>query len=485
MDQARDMLDIREIVVGLHPRLIGPTTSINGVFLGPFWYYFNVPPFILGSGHPAFLVYWMIFWYLLAGFLLFHLNKKANLTFALISSTIFLMTPALFFSSRFSWSANPMPVMTVFFFLALIKSLNKPALKKSLLSGLIAGLSMQIEAAFGVLFFPFLVICYLIYRVKFKYLLHGALAFFLTLFPQILFELRHNFIMTHTFLKELGGESAILGERLSLGEIFLNHVRSFTAITGGLSDFNNFLTQSILLISLGFLLFRVYKKSTDKVIKDYFLVSGIFLIWAFVFYMFYPFPLKGWYLLGLFAPYIFLISAFLTDLAGFKKIWLNLAIIILLLFSFAYTISNQIKYIPKPTDRSTDQSTLRNEMEVIDWVYQKSNAQAFKSYNYIPSVYDFPYQYMYWWHGTKTYGYQPDTLTYLGNVPEYIPNNERFLDKKKKATDESPIFLILEPDNENPTRRAAWLGNFEKYCLVESHKFIWNTEIQVKRVCQK
>ena len=58
MDQARDMLDIREIAVGFHPVLIGPTTSINGVFLGPFYYYFNLIPFIISGGDPAFLVYW-------------------------------------------------------------------------------------------------------------------------------------------------------------------------------------------------------------------------------------------------------------------------------------------------------------------------------------------------------------------------------------------------------------------------------------------
>ena len=53
MDQSRDMLDIRQIVVSLHPTLIGPTTSINGVFLGPFYYYFNVIPYFLSGGDPA------------------------------------------------------------------------------------------------------------------------------------------------------------------------------------------------------------------------------------------------------------------------------------------------------------------------------------------------------------------------------------------------------------------------------------------------
>src|SRR5689334_7908646 len=76
MDQARDMIDIREIVVGKNLRMIGPTTSINGVYLGPFYYYFNTIPYILGNGNPSFLVYWNILFYLLAGLTLFLFNFK-------------------------------------------------------------------------------------------------------------------------------------------------------------------------------------------------------------------------------------------------------------------------------------------------------------------------------------------------------------------------------------------------------------------------
>jgi hypothetical protein len=62
-DQGRDMVDMRHMVVTHTPRLVGPTTSINGVLLGPFWYYFNLTPFIIGGGNPAFVVYWQILWY--------------------------------------------------------------------------------------------------------------------------------------------------------------------------------------------------------------------------------------------------------------------------------------------------------------------------------------------------------------------------------------------------------------------------------------
>lgn len=485
MDQARDMLDLREIVVGLHPRLIGPTTSINGVFLGPFWYYFNVIPFSLGSGDPAFLVYWMVLWYLATGILIFITLKKDSPLFAFIASIVFLMTPGLFFSSRYSWSANPMPLFTVFYFLALFKFISKQTSRRSFLVGLIAGLSMQIEAAFGVLFFPFVIISYLIYKIKPKHFLLSGLAFFLTLIPQILFELRHNFIMTKTFFGELGGQSAILGEKLSFYERTINHWDSFVGISGGLTDFNKLINILLITSALSFLAFRNFKNKIHKSEKVLFVLSTLFLIWAFVFYLLYPHPLKGWYLLGLFIPYIFILTLLIVELLSYKKNWITGLAAIALITSFVLTITNQIRFIPKPFDRSTDQSTLRNELEVIDWVYSRAEGKGFKAYNYIPSVYDFPYQYIYWWYGTKTYGYQPDTLTYLDNVPEYIPNNDKFLDKRKKATEKDKIFLIIEPDSEQQSRRAAWLGNFEKYCLKETKKFLWNSEVQIRENCNK
>jgi hypothetical protein len=125
------------------------------------------------------------------------------------------------------------------------------------------------------------------------------------------------------------------------------------------------------------------------------------------------------------------------------------------------------------SDRSLDKSNLRNEIETIDWVYQKAQGKGFKAYNYIPSVYDFPYQYLYWWHGTKEYGYQPDVVTYLDNVPEYIKDNDKFFNAKKKA-EEGIIFLIYEQD-ENQQRLDAWLGNFTKYCTIEKKVFSWGT----------
>src|SRR3989304_9825903 len=52
MDNARDMVDIREMVVLQKLRLTGPTSAIEGLFNGPAWYYLLAIPFVISGGDP-------------------------------------------------------------------------------------------------------------------------------------------------------------------------------------------------------------------------------------------------------------------------------------------------------------------------------------------------------------------------------------------------------------------------------------------------
>lgn len=472
------MLDIRHIVELRKPTLIGPTTSINGVFLGPFYYYFNLIPYLLSGGDPAALTYWNILWYMIAGILLFFFFYKSDKLLGFFSSVIFLMAPALFYSSRYFWSANPMPYMTIFYFVSIFNFLNKRNYVNASLIGLISGASMQVEAAFGVLFLPFFVLFGLIRKVGFKYILSSIGAFFITLLPQIFFELRHGFLMSKTFLSEVSGKSQILGDKLTLDQVFLNHLQSFTQFTAGEFQIPAIFSTLLLIISIIYL--GYFRDKLSKLEKNLFFLSISFILFAFIFYTLYSFPLKGWYLLGLHIPYIFLFSLFLTEI--FKQKFLKILVVLFLTFSFFATFQDQSRFIQTENFRSLDKSTLRNEIEVIDWVYAKAEGQGFKAFNYIPSVYDFPYQYLYWWHGAKKYGYHPETVSYLENVPEYIKDNEIFF-TLKKPSENGNVFLIYEPDDESKERLHAWLGNFTNLCGVEKQVFDWGTTVELRRPC--
>jgi len=76
------------------------------------------------------------------------------------------------------------------------------------------------------------------------------------------------------------------------------------------------------------------------------------------------------------------------------------------------------------------ESLLSLESLTVCRVYQQADGQGFNLYSYIPSVYDYPNQHVFWWYGTKKYGYQPADVSYLPNQPEYIKDNALSLDQR-------------------------------------------------------
>lgn len=88
-DQARDMLDIRALGEFKDLAVLGPTTSINGLRLGPFYYYFNLPAYWLGGGDPQVLVYWNILLFLVSGGFIFWYFRKRNIILGFLVGSLF------------------------------------------------------------------------------------------------------------------------------------------------------------------------------------------------------------------------------------------------------------------------------------------------------------------------------------------------------------------------------------------------------------
>src|SRR3989338_3182569 len=76
MDNARDMVDVREMVVLGKLRLIGPTSAIEGLYNGPFWYYLLAVPFILSGGDPYASIIMEITLWAIGGFFLLKIIQQ-------------------------------------------------------------------------------------------------------------------------------------------------------------------------------------------------------------------------------------------------------------------------------------------------------------------------------------------------------------------------------------------------------------------------
>ncbi len=485
MDQGRDLTDIRQMIVTRTPRLVGPTTSINGVLLGPFWYYFNLVPFLFFGGNPSAIVYWQIFWFQLSIILLYLVLQKKNGPLAFFASALLLLAPFGFNTGRYFWNANSMPIFTTLFLVSVIWSGVSSSKYRHLLTGLIAGLSLQIEAAFGVLFFPFLFIYRLFSKEKSKNIFWSIAGFVVTLIPQVIFEFRHGFIMTKIFFDEFTGSGQMLGEKITFSEKLAQrgeHLVDIIRHTNHLPENLVFIFTAIAFVSLLFYLFSSSFKKADKKIP--LLLLG-FLVFSSVFYLAFPQKLKIWYTLGLAVPLIMVDAVFLALLYRSHRYLLRLLSVLFVTATFVFSLKAQNDYFSIMYDLSANNpSNLQNEIAAADWIYTEAAGQGFAVYSYLPSVYDYPYQHVFWWYGTQKYGYQPADTAYLPNQPEYILRGNQAWKKKKEQGDNQLTFLIIERESETLSRQQAWLGNFSSLCAVKQHTFSWGTEVRKLEKCR-
>lgn len=222
-DQGRDMAKWAELAAG-NPTLVGPTTGLSGLFLGPLWYYLGFPGYLLSGGQPLGVMLWFISLSALAFPLYWWLSHRlfwsadqssqSLLTWLLTGFSIglFIVLPASLSSSTTIW--NPLlgtPLMLLALYAGWrVRGSRRP---RWWLAGLFlaVALTLQSEFAYAVFFLPvlFVLVPWLQQRSwrQWRPLIGDwlvALAVVgLTLVPQLLFELRHDWIMTRSLWQGL------------------------------------------------------------------------------------------------------------------------------------------------------------------------------------------------------------------------------------------------------------------------------------------
>lgn len=469
-DQARDMLDIRVLGEFKDLAVLGPTTSINGLRLGPFYYYLNLPAYWIGNGNPQALVYWNIILFLVtAGFIYFYFSKR-NLVLGFLIASLFLMAPQMFNLTRYFWNANMATYLSVYFFVALWNFLEKKDNKSILWLGLTASLLTQFEAAFGIVCLLFSVLIILINKqVKhWKIFLIGAIPWFL---PQILLEIKNKFQMTKLLLGFFSGSNQVLGDKLGFFETVSSHLSKILGFFEG--QFIASYGWGLWILILSIILILINKKYRRNGLYFF-----SFIIFAFLFYIsVYRHELKSWYLESLRVWYCFVVAIGLANINKLKKVAIFLFGFLLIRNVYLVKIDQWQFINQKPSD---DPKNLSNLIENIDWVYKKTDNSGFEAYTYVPEVYDYPSHYLYWWYGIKKFGYMPNKISYsLTEVPEYVRDQNMFYEKTKENKTEK-IALIYETKD----LYIGWLNQFNDYCLIDKWETGWRTTIEIREKCK-
>lgn len=211
-DQGRDVQKIKTIVDG-DLTLIGPTSGLEGFFLGPMWYYVGIPGYVLSNGSPYGIALWYIFLGSTALLFFYWLVKKLfpqSHVWQIVAYALLTLIPGSVLGTTFIW--NPLisiPIMAVVL-LALIKV--RESRMWLFIAFFLLGLVLHSEFAYGVFLIPtlFVLIFWLRQRAQIVDYLIAVSALGITFLPQLLFELKNNFLMTKSLLQGVvSGENSI------------------------------------------------------------------------------------------------------------------------------------------------------------------------------------------------------------------------------------------------------------------------------------
>src|SRR3989344_5678318 len=201
-DQGRDALRIWEFIHQGKPFLIGPVTGLEGIFLGPLFYYLLTPFYFIGRGSPVYPAVFLAFLATSANYVVFLLGKKLHsLQTGLIA--LLITSFSLYITTSARWLSNPTPILLSS--VLLLYSMYKVAVEKNMKwwlgVALFVSISLQFESASAVFYKPIILIFALWQRKNLpdkKILIFSIFIFFLSVTPQILFNFRHeNIIFDH------------------------------------------------------------------------------------------------------------------------------------------------------------------------------------------------------------------------------------------------------------------------------------------------
>ncbi len=436
-DVGRDLLVVRDIIDNLKFPLIGPTTGQQGVFYGPWWYYILIPPFLITQGNPQGINFLFAASGIITVILGFIVGKKiGGVYLGLLFSALLSFSPALIGLATQIWSPNIIPqfILLSFYVACLTLELKNKKSKKLFvyfgLLGFLLGIIIDMEIVFGILLMASFLLFLLLkfnFLSFFRHFLMFGIGLFITIATRVVFEVRHDFIMTRNLPHLFSSNSEKQTFHLQIAERANQFWEIFVNTLGG---GNNYTAVVILFASL-FLIMGFFRKAKSRE-KDFLLLGVITILVFFFGSSLFNHAIWGHYLVGIPVFYILLTALtlqFLHQSVSQKFVVYAISIVFLAVVLNPMRIAQNMK----STNFEGDASVYRNQLQVIDYVYKRANTKPFNVTVYTPPVYDYTYQYLFSWYGKKTYKYLPD----------------------QKPT--KLLFIVLEPDPQFPKRQTDWL----------------------------
>lgn len=445
-DVGRDMLEVQKIVQDLDIPLIGQTTGLGGLYYGPWWYYFLTPSFFLSGGDPQMVAFFMVMIGMSTVILGYYFGQiTSGRGFALLLASFLSFSKVMVGYSIQIWNPNIAPFFLVLLLICIFKEPRKHKINiiRNILIGFILGLLLDAEIVFGVLLIAGVSLSYMIVQRRKFFSVDKLLmlfGFLITLFPRVVFEFRHNFIMTKSLFMEKSEEQQIFNF-FDFFNVLPDRIYVFLVQIGdtfGLSFYYS-LFFSLLIVFILILCRKKIKKIEKKILLFSAIILAVFLFGSSLFAR----AVWGHYIVGLPVIYIAIVS--ISLLALIRSYRVTGIILTILLVFICVRPPEVVKALQNPNWEG-NAAVYKNQTAVIDYVYKKANGRNFNYIVYTPAVHDYPYQYLFSWYGKNKYNYMP------------AKNTEHLL------------YVIIEPDPGFEGRIKDWLKIREGDGVVEKEE---------------
>ena len=424
-DQGRDLLAAKEIILDHNLTLIGPTTGLMGIFYGPWWYYFLASLFVI-SKDPVVITFIFGIIGVVTVFLIYLLIKKitGNIFISIVSATVASTAQVFLTTASQIWSPSLVPPLIVVFIFSLYKIFQKSERKWFYIMGLSSALIFDTEAAFGIMLIASTIIASFIFNKQFfnKKYVGYFLAMIIILSPRIVFELRHEFLMTNALFSHLGSNgqnNEIFTEKLMsrLGQLQLVFAQTF-------SQSNKLLVLIPQIFAVSAIVLEWTKIKKNNLFRFLLLITPL----TFLGFVIYPGPIWDYYLIGLptLILTIFAMSA--------KYLYLRHPAVAVIFLLFILIINFDKKLLaPFSLNWQGDGAIYKNQKAVIE--YLKSELKGdYSLHFYSPARFDYPFDYIIWM---------------------YHQNSQIDLPKENQKR----LYLVIRDDQSHSYLPTGWYGD--------------------------
>ncbi len=440
LDQGRDMMAVKSILYDHHLTLIGPSTSLRGIFQGPLWYYLLALSTGIFGGNPWGGILLMLAISVSVLVVVYFWTKKLlGEKAAIITLFLFAVSSEAAAAATYTWNPHPMWLLVVIYIFIFYSTIYKSN-KFNLILWPTIGLMFHFQTALGV----FILFASLIYvflferkRVLNRNFTIGIGLFLLTFLPQIVFDMRHDFLMSRSALSLLSGSERGLfvgGEKSGYLGLIKNHLDSLYGNfrSAFINDgFSKYIPNLFIVVILTSILLMMKKSSVFLKKESEFILVIVKLLLIIILLTFaYPFPLRYLFLTGFQDFYLIILGIILRKFLDNRIGKLVIISIFAVLIFYSLQRINVLYFRP-PNDGGAEK--IKGKLSAIDYVYEDAKGKPFGLLVFTPAVYTDAYDYLIWWYGKKKYG--------------YIPH------KEKKGS----FYLLMETDRAKPWSNKGWL----------------------------